>query len=98
MPLYLELWHGRDYPDEQLDDWGKQGPVLGPFDYVHIVYLTHIQARYSNSDKVLDMDEIRIVNDLILYAGVYYGDCAIHSEETVKSSEVLQRLLVEVQR
>ncbi len=89
MPLYIELFHGRKSPDEQLEDWGTQGPVLGPFDYVHMVYLTHIQAQYSQSDKVLDMDDLKIVSDLILYKGVYYGDCTIHSADAVLTSKEL---------
>jgi hypothetical protein len=34
MFVYLELYHGRHSPDENLDDWGFEGPVLGPFPYV----------------------------------------------------------------
>ena len=30
--VYLHLFHGRAEPDQSLDDWGEQGPVLGPFE------------------------------------------------------------------
>jgi hypothetical protein len=35
MTIYLKLIHGRDYPDQQMNDWGFDGPVLGPFEAVH---------------------------------------------------------------
>src|SRR3546814_15310909 len=28
--LYLHLYHGRKDPDESLEDWGSDGPVIGP--------------------------------------------------------------------
>jgi len=28
MPVYLELFHGRKSVDEELNDWGSQGPIL----------------------------------------------------------------------
>jgi hypothetical protein len=28
--MYLHLWHGRKEPDERLNDWGFDGPCLGP--------------------------------------------------------------------
>jgi hypothetical protein len=38
--LYLHLFHGRNTPDEKLDDWGFQGPYFGPLDYFHITYIS----------------------------------------------------------
>jgi hypothetical protein len=28
--VYLQLFHGRKTPDEQMSGWGTEGPVLGP--------------------------------------------------------------------
>jgi hypothetical protein len=36
--LYLHLYHGRKDPDENLEDWGSEGPVIGPLAYVHTTY------------------------------------------------------------
>src|SRR5690349_3416947 len=33
--VLLELFHGRKSPDEELNDWGSSGPVLGPFRWIH---------------------------------------------------------------
>lgn len=36
--LYLGLFHGREVPDKDLDDWGSNGPIIGPLLYVHTTY------------------------------------------------------------
>lgn len=36
--LWLHLFHGRDTTDEEMDDWGFDGPTLGPFSYIHTTY------------------------------------------------------------
>lgn len=42
--LYIRLWHGRMAVDEQLDDWGFDGPVIGPFLYAHITYMDGVKV------------------------------------------------------
>jgi hypothetical protein len=44
MTIYLKLIHGRDYPDQQMNDWGFDGPVLGPFEAVHFTCKEHIRC------------------------------------------------------
>ncbi|WOF44313.1 hypothetical protein KNJ79_05120 [Sphingopyxis indica] len=41
--VYLHLFHGRNAPDEQLDDWGFDGPTIGPLEYVHVTYMCDIK-------------------------------------------------------
>ena len=67
---YLKLFHGRETPDEQLDDWGKPGPIFGPFPYFHTTYGAHI---------TFDHDEgyLSIVGDLVYYDGLFYGDWSV---------------------
>jgi hypothetical protein len=43
MSVYLHLFHGRKTPDENLDDWGSDGPVIGPLRYVHITYMATVR-------------------------------------------------------
>jgi hypothetical protein len=77
MAVYLRLFHGRKTPDHTLDDWGTDGPVLGPLPYVHVTYCTEI--------KIGDAFEpIPIVKDLAKYKGVYYGDWSVFSKEVMK--------------
>jgi hypothetical protein len=40
--LTLKLFHGRGTPFEQLNDWGFDGPVLGPFESIQFTYGTFI--------------------------------------------------------
>lgn len=41
--VYLHLFHGRDDPDQEMDDWGFRGPSLGPFRYVQTTYMCEIK-------------------------------------------------------
>lgn len=70
--LYLGLFHGRVTPDEELNDWGLQGPVLGP--------ILSASIGKGESVSVTDMDgnliQIPFVEDLLAYNGRYYGDRA----------------------
>lgn len=34
--VFVHLLHGRDDPDEEMQDWGYTGPILGPFEYIHV--------------------------------------------------------------
>jgi hypothetical protein len=45
--VYLHLFHGRSSPDEELDDWGSDGPVIGPLNYVHITYACDVKFTCS---------------------------------------------------
>lgn len=74
MAVYLRLFHGRETLDQHLDDWGTDGPVLGPLPYVQVTYCSEIKI----GD---DYEPIPIIKDLAKYKGVYYGDWSIFDEE-----------------
>jgi hypothetical protein len=78
MAVYLHLFHGRDAIDEQLSDWGQDGPVLGPLPYVHVTY--HSEIKIGD-----DYEPLRIIRDLVVYKGKYYGDWSIFDEATVRT-------------
>jgi hypothetical protein len=69
---YLQLFHGRTDPREQLNDWGSPGPVIGPLEYVHTTYATDV--KFGFFDKSKSDGWLTIVDGLIYYDGVYYGD------------------------
>ena len=75
MSVYLELFNGRNTPTERLDDWGFEGPILGPFEYVHTTYAANI---------VIGDGYLSVVNDLVYYDGKYYGDWSVFAEDTFK--------------
>lgn len=40
--MYLMLFHGRSNPEDTPDDWGFDGPIIGPLNYFHATYLTYV--------------------------------------------------------
>ena len=85
--VYLELFHGREDPKQELDDWGTPGPVLGPFQYVHTTYGTHIKMEMPTGDVLIDMT---VGDGLVYYDGVYYGDWSVFDHQTLSNSTELQ--------
>jgi hypothetical protein len=86
MSVYLELFHGRDSPDKDLDDWGFQGPVLGPFPFIQVTYgeiklgetITWHEKEATSNPHYLD--PLYISKDgLVTYIGSFYGDFSIFS-------------------
>jgi hypothetical protein len=69
--MYLELFHGRETPDQQLDDWGKPGPVIGPLEYVHITYGSDI--KFGFNDKTKSDGWLIVVDGLVYYDRLFYG-------------------------
>lgn len=78
--VYLHLLHGRTDPDQRMPGWGFTGPVLGPFEAIHVTYKEHI--RCIAAADVYDELELGFHEDLLVHEGKYYGDyeiCAGHS-------------------
>lgn len=77
----LHLYHGRNSPDEQLSDWGFDGPTL-KIDWFHVTYMTTFVLGCNGGDE-LWLDDWSptqagvIVNSLFHYAGKFYGDWEI---------------------
>ena len=68
--VYVDLFHGRKTRDEEMEDWGVQGPVLGPYKHVTITYKGWIKCGKFDGDA----DFIKMVSDLVYYDGMFYGD------------------------
>ena len=80
--LYIRLFHGRTDPAQQMDDWGTDGPILGPYIFCHTTYGCHLKMGRANGD----CDELFIVGtDLLYYDGVYYGDWSVFGKEELVS-------------
>jgi hypothetical protein len=83
MPVYIFFYHGRHAPDEELNDWGFDGPVMGPFDYVQITYGCDIKA----IDEKEKLPHFTIIKDgLVEVLGAFYGDFIVIDEKTCKKS------------
>jgi len=87
MSIYIELLHGHHYPNEELDDWGFNGPVLGPFPYFHTTYQSDIKL----GDKGIIVMGKQVVfppwdrNDYIDFLGGLYGDMSVFGPEYIKN-------------
>lgn len=90
--VYLELFHGRNNPNQNLDDWGEEGPVFGPLNWVHTTYRYHIKLGVPGHEG---MAELFLFDDMIYYNGVYYGDWSIFSTDTFRSSANLRKRRVQ---
>ena len=75
--IYVHLYHGRTFPEQELDDWGVDGPTLGPFDSVQVTYQSHIKMHGEGDFVELWWGH----NDLIHHQGVWYGDVEILTKD-----------------
>lgn len=73
----LRLFHGRDIPEEELDDWGQEGPVF-LIDTFHWTYgFPHAEIIDPRQENEMVYFSFRVVEDMILFNDVYYGDFII---------------------
>ena len=71
--VYIRLFHGRIDPNQQMDDWGTDGPVFGPYDFVHVTYGTDLKCGKADGT----CDELYLHKDMVYYDGAYYGDWSV---------------------
>jgi len=81
--LYLRLFHGRKDPAQEMDDWGEDGPLLGPYRFVHTTYGAHVTCGLDNGE----LHDLYTVEDMIYYNGVYYGDWSIFTEANLTEGQ-----------
>ena len=84
--LYLALFHGRVQRDEAMDDWGFQGPIIGPLQWAHTTYAFHLrilfvdaaeESNYFTDVHFPEAHDLLFGDDLIEYAGKFYGDWSV---------------------
>jgi hypothetical protein len=77
--MYLRLYHGRNDPGQEMDDWGFDGPTFGPLScYVHTYCSTFcIHGDGSTSEVWLETH-----GDMIRWDGCFYGDMEVFVAET----------------
>lgn len=84
--IYLKLLHGRTPADCLLEDWGDDGPWIGPLKWFHCTYLSTFSLGFSDGGEFLSTgydhkmpNPIYFYNDMIYFDGVYYGDWEIQA-------------------
>ena len=91
--LYLGLFHGFRNEDarQKADDWGANGPLIGPLKYVHTTYACHVKFEFINEADMkkygLSRDELIINKDsCLVFKSMQYGDWTVFNvtEEDVK--------------
>jgi hypothetical protein len=77
--LYLRLFHGRNSMKEEMDDWGFDGPIIGPLQWCHTTYACDVKlALLGNYDSDYDLP---IVGGCLKFEGKYYGDWSVFYSE-----------------
>lgn len=69
--MYLHFFHGRKTIDEEMNDWGEDGPVI-EVDFVSWTY-----GSLKLHDKDDDFIFVRETEGLIPIGNMYYGDFEI---------------------
>jgi hypothetical protein len=79
--MYLKLLHGRKIVDQEMDDWGDDGPWIGPLEWFHCTYLTDIGMGFVGGEELSPMQlsddfpsPMHLYEGLFYYDGMYYGD------------------------
>lgn len=81
--IYIRLFHGRTDPSQDMDDWGTDGPVFGPYKFAHTTYVCHVKLGRLDGN----CDELNIHEDMLYYNGCYYGDWTVFCEETLNDGK-----------
>ena len=76
--MYIKLFHGRDTRDQGMDDWGYDGPILGPLKHAHTSYGLKIHLRFVDPKR--EDRDIRIEDGLAVFDGRYYGDWSVFDQ------------------
>jgi len=79
--MYLKLLHGRASVDEEMDDWGTDGPWVGPLEWFHCTYMKGLGIGFSDGSELPSLyandsppSPMGLVSDMIYFEGMYYGD------------------------
>ncbi len=80
--LYLKLLHGRTLIDLELEDWGEDGPWIGPLEWFHCTYMATLCIGFargevfeSSTGTISEVPSpMYICQQMIYYEGSYYGD------------------------
>ena len=44
--MYISLWHGRNNPDEAMEDWGYEGPSIEGVEQLWFTYMGTIRVSF----------------------------------------------------
>lgn len=85
--LYLNLYHGREDLSKDMNNWGSEGPLIGPLTRLKVTYLSSLILTFKTEQDALlygldiDIPELSTQEDCVEFNGVYYGDWSIEFYE-----------------
>ncbi len=86
--MYLGLFHGRDDVTADMPDWGFDGPVIGPLEFVHTTYGDTVKVclRGNQAETLF----IQLVGDCLPFGDKFYGDWTVfyHQQRREKNQPV----------
>ena len=83
--LYIRLFHGRTDPEQDMDDWGTDGPIFGPYIHAHTTYSSMLRLGRTDGN----CDELQIHHEgMVYYDGVYYGDWSVFDAQVLEKSQI----------
>jgi len=71
--MLIKLEHGRMNPDEEMDERGFDGPLLGPFKEVRPIYLNTIRVTFTSGE----VRHLPMFDDMVVFDNRYYGKYAV---------------------
>lgn len=79
--MYLKLSHGRRSVDEKINQWGHEGPWIGPLKWFHLTYMSSVSMGFEDGGEISPMvsdgelpSPIFLTKDFLYVSGMYYGD------------------------
>lgn len=97
MSVYLYLFHGRDSADEDMTNWGSEGPKIGPLSWVHTTYGTEVKIRGAREvlesffpDTEIHFHDghgehaIQLDGDCLPHGGKVYGDWSVCTADALR--------------
>jgi hypothetical protein len=88
----MVIFHGRKTPDEDLDDWGFEGPTLDGILWIHFTYMATFNVRFKDLESFNHAKEVTgwpswdeltlsmtFEGDLLKTKDGYFGDFELQS-------------------
>jgi hypothetical protein len=75
--VFIRLFHGRNSPQDQLEEWGFDGPIIGPVG----INWTYGTIKVHKPGWGQGWEELPVQDDLVKYQGKFYGDFDVLTED-----------------
>jgi hypothetical protein len=75
--LYISFFHGRDTVDEDMDDWGYDGPTVGPLRWWHTTYTFNMRGEFVNKEDAVFYTDAGVMEKIKCYNSTveHYNEC-----------------------